>query len=205
MPNPEETFSFKSSNFVKNAFINALRFGFKNIAAFSTVDFTKYTYDEAEATSKIQIYKTFPRRIVKPPTIIVQAGSVDANISYLGENEYLGQDPATGAPQKVIFNGKLNVPIAVQVFGKNTTDREKVTDLCTLFIRHLFRHKFAEHGIAYTKIRLGGEAQTEWDNQVLYTNSVNVDCYVEYKSELTLVADDLIETLDITCDVDDPI
>ena len=77
-----------------------------------------------------------------------------------------------------------------------TTDRERLTDLVVLYVRHVFREKFKPF-ITYIDIRIGGETQTTWDNQPLFSNTVTIDCWTQYKSELPLKLYELIQKINL--------
>ena len=186
-----ETFNYPGSNYTKDAFTSALRFAFANVA-----NFPDYKYTDKEATSKVQIFKEFPRRIFRPPTIVVRAGASDSSLASLGDQEYTRIASATNPVDQ--FGGKMTVPIIISIHALTTTDREKLTDLTAFFIRHLFRAKFAELGIVYTKIATVGEGQFEWDNQIVYTNGVTVDTYQEYTAEIPVALTDMIGSFEVT-------
>lgn len=192
----DELFNFPGTNYTKDAFTSALRFAFGNMP-----NFPDYKYTTDEATNKIQIYKEFPRRIFRPPTIVVKAGPTTADLSSLGDKEYLSLGDETNLTTQ--YNGKLLIPINISINALTTTDREKITDLTTFFIRHLFREKFAELGITYTKISQAGESQFEWDNQIVYTNGLTIDTYQEYTASMPNSLTDLINSFKIEIVIDD--
>ena len=68
----------------------------------------------------------------------------------------------------------LEVPVRVTVYALSTTDRERITDLVVLYLRHVFR-EFLTPYMTYVKIRLGDETTTPWSNQVVYVNTVTID------------------------------
>ena len=192
-----ETFSFPGNNYSKDAIVSALRFSFKNVP-----DMPDYKYDEDESVSKIQIYKEFPRRLFKPPTIVVRAGSSTFDLTSLGDDEVLTDKIYDQNVQYVRTWGKMTVPISIIINTLTTTDREKLTDLTAFFFRHLFRTKFAELGLSYNKISTTGEGQFEWDNQIVYTNTVQIPIYQEYTSDLPVSIIELIKSFQITVILD---
>jgi hypothetical protein len=90
----------------------------------------------------------------------------------------------------------LNVPVTMTVYALRTTDRERLTDLVILYTRHLFRDLFKPI-LTYSDIKLGGEVQTDWENQPLFSNTVTVDCWSQYANEIDYGLYDLIQNIDI--------
>lgn len=196
----DEIFSFPGANYTKDAITSGLRYAFQNVPGLPD-----YKYDPVEANNKIQIYKEFPRRIFRPPTIVVKAGSATMDMTYLGEVENSQEVLADPANAYQIVQGKMMIPITVKVYALTTTDREKITDLVAFFFRHLFRTKFAALNLAYTKIRQNGEDQFTWDNQIVYTNGVSVDIYQEYKSQIPIDISQMMDDFEITFTVEAPL
>jgi len=183
----------KYTNFIKLGFVALLREAFLNTA---TPEEYRYSLNEHE--TKIKIYRSFPRRVQFYPSILVEADSGDASVSYLGQEIYReNKNATTGIVESVSFSGKLTVPINISVLTKSTTDRERLADLVTVYVRYLFKKKFEECGIHYINIKVSGESQAEERNEVVYKNGLIVDCYTEYENEVPVALINTIEKFNV--------
>jgi len=102
---------------------------------------------------------------------------------------------------QTVFYGKkvqsqIVVPIRISIYALSTTDRERITDLVILYVRSVFRDKFKPF-CTYINIQVGGETQEDWSNQPLYINTVTVDCWTQYASEIAQDMYALINSFDI--------
>ena len=91
----------------------------------------------------------------------------------------------------------LEVPVRITVYAMSTTDRERILDLIILYIRHVFRDFLAPY-ITYINIRIGEESSTIISNQVVYTNTVTVDCWTHYADYIDQSLLELIKKIDVT-------
>jgi len=91
---------------------------------------------------------------------------------------------------------QIVVPIRITIYAMSTTDRERLTDLIVLYIRSVFRNKFKPF-CTYANIQIGGDTQEEWENQVLYINTVTVTCWTQYASEIPMDIYAMIEAFNI--------
>ena len=92
---------------------------------------------------------------------------------------------------------QIVVPIKISVYAFSTTDRERLTDLVVLYVRSVFREKFKDF-CTFANIQVGGEQQDDWDNNPLYINTITVDCWTQYASEIDQSLYELINNIDIT-------
>jgi hypothetical protein len=90
----------------------------------------------------------------------------------------------------------LTVPITMTIYALRTTDRERITDLVTLYVRHVFRDRFKPL-FTYADIKLGGEVETTWENQPLFSNTVTVDVWTQYANEIDVGLFELINNIDV--------
>lgn len=73
----------------------------------------------------------------------------------------------------------LNVTVKFDVYARSSQDRERITDLLVLYIRHLVKPYVAPYFV-YSGEQVSGESQDMQDNQVIYKNSVTVPCVSHY-------------------------
>lgn len=175
------------AQFIKLAFVALLRTAFE-----SDVVPEEYRYNADEKLSKLQIYREFPRRIFRPPCIVVTANAGDANIQVLGEEERFFE-----TQEDKTVGGLITIPINIKVYAATTTDRENLTDLLVFLIRFVFRNKLNKSNIHYKRIRILGEAKEEWQNQSIYTNGITVDCITENQYIIPEKLIDIIEKINL--------
>lgn len=73
----------------------------------------------------------------------------------------------------------LNVTVKFDVFARSSQDRERITDLLVLYIRHIVKPYVAPYFV-YSGEQVSGESQDMQDNQVIYKNSITVPCVSHY-------------------------
>jgi len=190
------SYIFKYTNYLKAIFVVFLRTAFK---AESIPE--RYRYNRDENQSRIQIYRSFPRRTFRPPTIVVSAEAGNASVSSLGYEELKSIKDDLGNIIGYQIYGKLEIPVKITIYSLNTSDREILTDLVALCLRYLFRQKLLDRGISYTKIRIGGEAEETWRNQILYTNTITIDCYSEFTIDLGVDIVDIINNINVEAEI----
>jgi len=99
-----------------------------------------------------------------------------------------------------IVQSQMRIPVKITVYALSTTDRERLTDLVVLYFRHVFRSKLKQF-TTYSDIRVGGETQTVWDNQQLFSNTVTVDCWSAYAHEVPYNLFNLIEQINLDIEI----
>jgi hypothetical protein len=137
-----------------------------------------------EETSKISIYRTYPKRIELFPALTVMAGAYTAELMALSEEREVAMEHFDDAGILVNTShvGHSIVPITINILAKaSTDDRENITDIVVMILRVLARGQFARHGFSYNKIEVGGENEAEGeDGEILYGNSVTINCNTDY-------------------------
>ena len=96
---------------------------------------------------------------------------------------------------------QVQIPIRIAIYASSNTDRERITDLVVLYLRHVFRPILKPY-VTYAKILVGGEAQIEWKSQTVYNNDITIDCWSHYahyidQSMYALINNINIEEIDV--------
>lgn len=73
----------------------------------------------------------------------------------------------------------LNVTVKFDVYARSSQDRERITDLLVLYIRHIVKPYVAPYFV-YSGEQVSGESQEALDNQQIYKNSISVPCVSHY-------------------------
>ena len=176
------------TNKIKYAFVALLRQGF---ASSLTPDDFKYDNVDPNKT-KVTIHTAFPRKILKLPAIIISAEAGDNSVRFLQDDMLEPVLDSEGNEVGYLFGGPLELGIRVTIFSYSTFEREKLIDLCALYIRIVYKTVLKSYGVEITGIRIGGETQSEVDEKVVYENSLVIDTHSEI--QYTLSTEDM-ETL----------
>lgn len=150
--------------------------------------------------SKISIYRAYPRRFTLPNTLIVSITGGSLDLDFLGATEQYQElrDPVTNVVTAVAYGGKARLTVQIDIICKSVDDRDRLSDIVALYVRHIFRNRLAVLGIAYNKIRWGGQNQTEQGTDLLYTNSLIIEVYNEYYQNFPVALIENINALSLT-------
>jgi hypothetical protein len=100
-------------------------------------------------------------------------------------------------PSGKFVQSSLEVPVRITIYAMSTTDRERITDLVILYLRHVFRDYLAPY-LSYISIKLGEETSTVMSNQTVYMNTVTIDCWTHYAHYIDQSLFELIKTVDVS-------
>lgn len=158
----------------------------------------QYRYYPDEEATRLQIYTAFPIRNFKAPTIVVEAKSGNASVSYLGAQEELGEK-FTNGENHLYFSGILRVSIEISIYAATVTDVEKLSDYVIVFLRFFLRDKLAGLRLGYTQVDFGGISVEEWNGTNLYVASVTIgNVHSEYELVFPKSLLDYISKINIT-------
>lgn len=179
---------YRGTNKIKTALVKVLREVFANPDI--VVD-ERYRYvpameegDTWDQTSKISIFRSYPKRIELYPAITITAGAYTAELMALSDEREVGMEhyDEAGVVEQTSFVGHSIVPITINIVAKGSTDdRENLTDIIVMILRVLARGNFAKYGFAYNKMEVGGETEDIADDgEILYGNSITINCNTDY-------------------------
>lgn len=168
----EPHFIYLYNNSVKAAFIKALRVAFSHEATPE-----KFRYNEDLNQSQFDIRSDFPQRISKLPIMVVAVGSGDAGVTYVGDEFLRNATLDIDGVEGYMYGGKLILNVNMKIFASTMRDIEHLSDLVSVYVRYLFRHKFAEYNMPYTKI--DSEGISEADS--MFTNTIKTTVTCEFK------------------------
>lgn len=95
----------------------------------------------------------------------------------------------------------LNVTVKFTVYARSSQDRERITDLLVLYIRHLVKPYVAPYFV-YSDEQVSGEAQEMLDNQTIYQNSITVPCVSHYSNYIDNSTYALIKSIKVDVEAD---
>lgn len=96
----------------------------------------------------------------------------------------------------------LNVEIKFDVFARSSQDRERITDLLVLYIRHVVKPELMKY-FTYSGENVSGESQEMFDNKVIYKNTVTVPCVTHYSHYIDKSIYALIKNIPIELETED--
>lgn len=181
-------------NYVTNAFILVLRTALAH-------PFTpeKFRYDLKTASKRqVAIYRGWARRQTSYPAVIVSAGGGDFSITTVGQEEGFIVTNEQGVETDVVYTGTMTLPVEISIRAKSATDREKLTDLISIYVRFVFREKFYKEKIAYVGISSGEDGEEVQDGEVIYKGKVTVSCQTEFEQKLDLTLLEAVEAINLT-------
>jgi hypothetical protein len=179
MPTAPEPLEFaldlRWSNYVKNVFIECIRVSF---AHESTPEAYRYHLTDPKKR-QLSIYRSFPKRQTKLPAILVETDSGNFSISTVGDEE--GYEDNDG---NIVYTGTMEIPVKLTILAKTATDREKLTDLLSIYVRFVFRQLLYKANVPYLDIRSGEAGEETVDGEVIYKGEVTVQCQTEFKQKI---------------------
>ena len=96
----------------------------------------------------------------------------------------------------------LNVEIKFDVFARSSQDRERITDLLVLYIRHVVKPELIKY-FTYSGENVSGESQEMFDNKVIYRNTITVPCVTHYSHYIDKSTYELIKNIPVDLDTED--
>ena len=181
------------TNYVKNAFIEAIRVSFAH-------PFTpeQYRYDLKDPKKRqISIYRGWPKRVTKYPSILVESDPGDFSISTLDQEEAYSIEDRNGEETDIVYAGVMVLPVRLTILAKSATDREKLTDLLSIYVRFVFRDKFYKSNIPYLDISSGEDGEEVVDGEVIHKGRVTVRCQTEFHQKIDLTLLDAVAAINI--------
>lgn len=180
---PPEKLFLESLTFVKQAFVKSLR------TAFSQEDVPeRYRYHKDMAKRQVSIYRSWPERQVKFPLILVLATEVETPITSLGNelaNQYV--DLNSGDVEADYFNGTMWIPVTLEIAAQKVRDRDRITELTAIYVRHLFLPFFKKVNLEYVGVSIEAPDEPEQINgDDYFVGRVKVRCQTEYHHRISL-------------------
>jgi len=175
---------------VKNAFVNALRAAFtdEHIPA-------EYRYDTISGQSQISIFKNFPQRVQKLPCIVVTTEGGDGSFSYISDEIlFESNEPDEDG---FTYGGYMTLGVTIDIMAGNIKDMEKLTDLVLMLLRFVFRDKFQDNNIAYSKLTITGETTEDEAVGRIYKNSIGTTVTCDFNNMIPRSIVEKIEQINI--------
>ena len=98
-------------------------------------------------------------------------------------------------PTHHIITGAWEQSFDVMIATESIPDREELTDIVSSFLIGATRQETYESGLFIKSVSLGSEREEDWGNDKVYMQSITVDTYSEWRREVPIDANALVETI----------
>lgn len=98
-------------------------------------------------------------------------------------------------PTHKVITGAWNQSFEIQIAAESTPDREELTDIVSSFLIGAARQPLYEAGLHINKVSMGGEREEDYANDKVYLQSITVETYSEWRREVPIDANDIIDTI----------
>ena len=196
MADPELTYALelRFTNYVTNAFVLALRAALAH--PFTPEKFRYHLTDPSKR--QVAIYRGWPKRQTSYPCILVETDPGDFSITTVGQEEGYVIQNEQGVDSDIIYAGQMNLPVKLTIVADSATDREKLTDLVSIYVRFVFRDKFYKANIPYIGIDAGAAGEEVVDGKVYYKGSITVHTQPEFQQKIDLSLLAAVEAIDLS-------
>lgn len=156
----------------KLSFVIALREAFK-----SSVTDKNLRYDDDQEVTKLKIFTAHPLTLEFYPSIVISTSGADVSFKYLSE-DFVGSSDK----DSLIFAGRSVFTLSITALTRSTLERERIMDHLLIFLKFLFRDRLHGLGVEYTRdIRIGAEDLEEVENVPVYSQTMDIPCYMEHE------------------------
>lgn len=98
-------------------------------------------------------------------------------------------------PTHHVIAGAWEQSFEVMVAAESIPDREELTDIVSSFLIGATRQETYEGGLFIKSVSLGSEREEDWGNDKVYMQSITVETYSEWRREIPIDANSLVETI----------
>lgn len=96
-------------------------------------------------------------------------------------------------PTHLVIAGAWEQTFEVLVAAESTPDREELSDIVSGFFQGVVRNELTRAGLFVRGVSIGGEREEDWGNEKVYVQSINLECYSEWRREIPI--ENLVETI----------
>jgi len=114
---------------------------------------------------------------------------LDLVVDGYGERSYIR------IPTHKVVAGAWDQSFDVQIAAESIPDREELTDIVSSFFIGKIRQEIYESGLFIRNVNIGGEREEDWGNDKVYLQNITLDTYSEWRREIPINANDLLETI----------
>jgi hypothetical protein len=137
---------------------------------------------------------------VKYPLIIVKATNVETPIASLGD-EILAEnyDTETKDLDSQVYGGVMWIPVVIEITAKEIKDRDRITSLAAIYIRHVFLPFFKKENLEYLDINIDApDEQEEVQGEMFHVGRIAIRCQTEYRHRVDLTMFDAMRSVNLS-------
>jgi len=94
-----------------------------------------------------------------------------------------GNESYVKVPTHKVMAGAWDQTFEVKISAESIPDREELADIVSVFLINVAREKLHKAGLFIKSVSLGAESEEKYANDNVYIQSINVDCYSEWRRE----------------------
>jgi hypothetical protein len=98
-------------------------------------------------------------------------------------------------PTHKVIAGAWDQSFEVLIASEAVPDREELTDIVSSFLIGTTRQQTTESGLFIKSVAIGAEREEDWGNEKVYLQSITVETYSEWRREIPIDANDLMDTI----------
>lgn len=98
-------------------------------------------------------------------------------------------------PTHTIITGAWEQSFEIIITSESVPDREELVDVVSSMFMAVDRQQLYEAGLFIKTSSLGGEREEDWGNGKLYSQSITLDTFSEFRREIPIPSSSLIETI----------
>ena len=128
----------------------------------------------------MNIYDSFPEVTLTFPMIVLSSSSgrmVTQSINNSFASEVYDN---YGDLEGYLYGGMYEFSIEIEVGTKTTLEREVLMDIVTGAMRFSLRRRMEYHGIITRDVSYGGENQIQYNSDMVYTSTCNIQTFSEW-------------------------
>jgi hypothetical protein len=114
---------------------------------------------------------------------------LDLVVDGYGERSYLR------VPTHKVIAGAWDQSFEIIVATESISDREELTDIISSFFIGKIRQEIYNSGLFIRNVNIGAEREEDWGNDKVYLQSVTLETYSEWRREIPINANSLIEAI----------
>jgi hypothetical protein len=98
-------------------------------------------------------------------------------------------------PTHKIIAGAWDQTFDILIAAESIPDREELTDILSSFFIAKIRQELYESGLFIKNVTIGSEREEDWGNEKVYIQNITLDTYSEWRREIPINANSLIDTI----------
>jgi len=161
----------------KDTIIIGLRAFFANPDNYANLLPGQLPYD---VFTKMNIYDSFPEVTLTFPMLIISSSSgrmITPSINNSFASEIYDN---AGDLEGYLYGGMYEFSLEIEIGSKSTLEREILMDIVAAAMRFSLRRRMEYHGIIVKEVSYSGENQIQYNADMIYTSTINIQTFSEW-------------------------